>query len=660
MADSEDGMKSLLAVAMILVLTAAGISLYGLSSVLPFSRWPELLGDVGNNVQALIFLEIALPRIVVSLLAGAGLSLCGVLLQQILRNPLADASTLGLSSGAYLAIAACSLYAPSLLDHGQSVVSFCGAAVAACVVVLIGRSSDFSPMVIVLAGLSINLFCGSAGAALTVLNHEFLSSLFVWQSGSLVQNGWGTAQRLSLQFMALAGILLIANRPLTVIELGDQQARGLGVSIALVRAAGIALAVAFGALATSAVGVVGFVGLAAPNIARMLGARTFRARLTWAPLIGAAILWLTDQVLQHLIFLEGEVPVGAAAGVMGAPLMLYLVQRVRLGQLPSQPMNHTASDRRGNDRFLLPLLFLLLAATVTVSLFFNRADFGWHWFSREELTAILPWRANRIIAASAAGGLLAFAGCLLQRLTGNPMASPESLGVSAGAAMGVLVSSVAVPTFGGLGTTAAATLGAASTAAVILMLAMRTDLSPNRLLLTGVTLSTAFSGLAAAMLASGDPRSIMLISWMSGSTYPVTWNAACAAFACLIALAAVMPAIVRWLEILPLGEQTAMALGIDPVRSRFIILALVSLSTAMATILVGPLTFVGLVAPHIVRRFGPAAPTRQLFMSALLGSLLLAAADWLGRNLIYPWQLPAGLVSAMIGVPYFLVLTGKR
>jgi len=112
--------------------------------------------------------------------------------------------------------------------------------------------------------------------------------------------------------------------------------------------------------------------------------------------------------------------------------------------------------------------------------------------------------------------------------------------------------------------------------------------------------------------------------------------------------------------ILPLGETSACAAGVNVRKARGAIVIATALMTGAATIVIGPLSFVGLVAPHLVRAMGIARALPQMCAAALAGGAILVLADWIGRLLIFPWQIPAGLLAALVGGPYFLVLMWRR
>jgi len=263
-------------------------------------------------------------------------------------------------------------------------------------------------------------------------------------------------------------------------------------------------------------------------------------------------------------------------------------------------------------------------------------------------------------AALFAGVMLAVAGCIIQRLTGNPMASPEVLGISSGAAFGVVLMLFLVPgnAFGWL--LPAGSLGAAVTLLIIMIAAGRGGFSPHRMLLAGMALSTAFTMLLMMLQASGDPRMAQVLTWISGSTYNATDAQVWRTGIVMVILLAITPLCRRWLTILPLGGDTARAVGMALTPTRIALLLLAACLTATATMTIGPLSFVGLMAPHIARMMGFRRTMPHIVISALVGGLLLVFADWCGRMVLFPFQIPAGLLSTFIGAPYFIYLLRKQ
>lgn len=617
----------------------------------------------GFDVDQLVLLYSSLPRAVTAILCGAALALAGAILQQVMRNPLASPTTLGLSSGAHLALAIATLFAPGLLGFGRDVVALCGSLAAALVVLGLASRRGFSPFALVLAGLIVSLYCGAVASLLILLNEQYLASLFIWGAGSLAQQDWTIALSLLPRLAVLCGLAALLIRPLQSMELGDAGVRALGFSPGVIRICGLTIALALSAIVASAVGVIGFIGLIAPTVARLAGARRLGSRLVWSTLIGGALLWLTDALVQLLAGAAQDfVPTGAVTALFGSPLLLLLLPRLRtMAAADFQAVPAPVLKSRPAVRTLV-LLALGVAGLAVIALLAGRTPDGrWAWTGIEEWAAILPWRTPRIVVALAAGAILAVAGTLLQRLTGNEMASPEVLGVSAGAVFGLIVALFvfSAPDWGQRATFAA--LGTVAVLVAVLLFGGRSGgLVPERVVLAGIALGALLDAVVGALSAAGDPRAFLLLHWMSGSTYGVDWNttAITLALGSVLVLAALMSR--RWLDILPLGAGATTALGLSIARVRVVIYGLAAGLTALGTLVIGPLSFVGLMAPHIARELGLRRAAPQIIGSALSGGALVVIADWVGRMAAFPYQMPAGLISATVGAPFLLLLLGRR
>ncbi|EQC1557541.1 Fe(3+)-hydroxamate ABC transporter permease FhuB [Citrobacter amalonaticus] len=644
----------------LLFIVAVGLTWTNFTVALPRTQWQQALWSPDIDViEQMIFHYSLLPRLVISLLVGAGLGLVGVLFQQVLRNPLAEPTTLGVATGAQLGMTVTTLWAIPGVMAGQF-AALAGACIVGALVFGVAWGKRLSPVTLILAGLVVSLYCGAINQLLVIFHHDQLQSMFLWSTGTLTQTDWGGVQRLWPQLLGGVMLTLLLLRPLTLMGLDDGVARNLGLALSLARLAALTLAIVLSALLVNAVGIIGFIGLFAPLLAKMLGARRLLARLMLAPLIGALILWLSDQVILWLTRVWMEVSTGSVTALIGAPLLLWLLPRLRSMSAP----NMNVSDRVTTERqhvlgyALIGGVLLLIGAYVALSL--GRDAQGWSWASGVQLEELMPWRWPRILAAMIAGVMLAVAGCIIQRLTGNPMASPEVLGISSGAAFGVVLMLFLVPgdAFGWL--LPAGSLGAAATLLIIMIAAGRGGFSPHRMLLAGMALSTAFTMLLMMLQASGDPRMAGVLTWISGSTYNATGQQVLHTGVVMAILLAITPLCRRWLTILPLGGDTARAVGIALTPSRVGLLLLAASLTAAATMTIGPLSFVGLMAPHIARMLGFRRTMPHIVMSALAGGLLLIFADWCGRMVLFPYQIPAGILSTFIGAPYFIYLLRKQ
>lgn len=598
------------------------------------------------------------PRLCISLLAGAGLGLAGVLMQQVLRNPLAAPTTLGVASGANLALIAATLFAPALLAAGREWVALAGGAATMALVFALAWSRGLAPMVVVLAGLVINLFVGALAITLLLFNQEALKGVLIWGAGSLTQSGWSGVTHLWPRLAVCAVLAIVLLRPLAVMDLDESNARSLGVSVRQLRLAGLGLAVFITGCIVSVVGIIGFIGLAAPNIARMAGARKLGARMFWSVVLGALLLTCTDQLIQYLAGNRSALlPTGAMTAALGAPLLLWLIPRLKLGGNRPPTSASGFSHRHPRPARLAGVLCVLLLIAVVLALFVGQSAQGWagtvQW-------SVLEWRLPRLLAAAGAGIMLAIAGTIIQRMSGNPMASPELLGISGGSAIALMAVIFLVRSPDNLTLITAGTLGALAALGLVVLLNRRSGYLPERLLLTGVAITALFDAVRSIVLSGGDPRGQQVVAWLSGSTYYVDLNSGLfIAVMGVVVMAATRP-LARWLDILPLGAATASALGMGLNRSRLLLLLLIALLTACATLVIGPLSFVGLLAPHLARLIGFGRAREHMLGAALIGALLMILADWVGRQALFPHEIPAGLVASLIGGAYFIWSMRRR
>lgn len=646
--------------ALLLAIVALSLAAFNVKGLLPDNAsWGSIVSPDPDVTAQMLLHHTVLPRIVVGLLVGAGLGLAGAVLQRILRNPLAEPATLGISAGAYLVLSIVTLWFPAWLALGREWIAFAGAALALLAVLSLSWRKGLSPVTVTLAGMIVSLYCGAVSAALTLFNHDFLTGIFLWGAGYLDQQDWSAVQFLYPRLLLVAILLALLVRPLTLLGVDDDSARSLGLSVAAYRLIALVAAAALAAIVTAAVGIISFVGLAGPALARACGARRVGEHLVWSALLGALLLMATDQIVLSLPVTYRLFPTGAVTALLGAPLLFMLIRRLKL-LAPPQMAPGAVPGRLGHPAVALFLLASLLVPAFWVALSLGQGPDGWSFAAREEIAPLLDWRGPRALAAFSGGAMLALAGAILQRMTGNPMASPEVLGVSSGAMLGViflLLTAAAPSRAEQIGAGAA---GALAVLFLMLALSRKPGFSGDRMLLIGITLGAVSGFVMAVLMTSQDPRLDQLLAWLSGSTYAVRPGEALLSTVLLVVALASIPFIRRWLELFSLGLATATASGVPIAHSRNILFSIAALLTAGATILIGPLSFAGLMGPHIARLAGFHRAGTQLAASAIIGGLVLLVADWLGRNIIFPFQIPAGLLATMVGGPFLLVLIARR
>ncbi len=595
-----------------------------------------------------------LPRIVVAILAGGALAFAGTIFQQILRNPLAEPSTLGILSGAQLAITLLSLSVATVSAHDREVAGLAGGIAAVFIVAGLAKRSDLSPMTLLLCGMVISFSAGSASVILALFHHEYLRGVFIWGSGSLIQNDYTNAQALALRLVILIPALLLFSRPLAIIGLDETQARGLGLSPSSLRIAVLFLATVLSACIVARVGVIAFIGLAATNIVRLSGARTLRQRLIWGTLLGAVLLMLADSLVLVAAPAIGEVPTGTVTAITGAVLMLLLVKYVP-HTVDQSYHNDFPPALRGKSALLVVFVSVAILALLTAFSLTERFFAG-----GVEPSVLFAGRWPRVLTSASAGAMLGIAGAVTQAMTRNPIASPEGLGVSGGAGLGIILAFFAGGMASPLLPLAGGVAGAMVAFTIVLIVAKGKSYAPGPVLLSGIAISALATALISLIVASGDPRASYILAWTMGPTFRATSIVAIIATALVLIGLSLSPLFRRALEILPLGDSTARSLGVNPSRSRLLLLVFAAFLTGIATMIVGPLSFVGMMAPHLARMTGARSQMRTLLTAGVTGAAIMICADWFGRAADFPYEIPAGVIAAFIGGPYFLFVISSR
>jgi len=278
--------------------------------------------------------------------------------------------------------------------------------------------------------------------------------------------------------------------------------------------------------------------------------------------------------------------------------------------------------------------------------------------SRAIDNVVWEFRFPRTLAAILVGAMMAMSGAALQNATRNGLADPSLVGVSQGAALAVVTLTVVFPEVSGNLRPWAAFAGATLVAMAVQGLS-RTKQGGGtiRFILMGIGLSAFISSITSAMMTYGDiDRAMAALAWLAGSINAAGWHDVWTLLAWLAVLLPMLLAISRTMSALRFGEAAAVGLG-APVRLvRNLQLAVAVALAAIATSVVGPLGFVGLIAPHAAQRLAPAGMAMHLILTACIGALLVVLADLIGRAAFAPIQIPAGLLTALIGVPLFVAL----
>ncbi len=298
---------------------------------------------------------------------------------------------------------------------------------------------------------------------------------------------------------------------------------------------------------------------------------------------------------------------------------------------------------------------LLLFAFTILTLYLAAGDVG--ALSGE---VWMQLRLPRMLLAAFTGASLALAGLLLQGFFRNPLVEPGLLGISAGAGLGAVVA-ISLGAAGLWLLPLSAFAGALLTLALILVLGRHLRGNNAELLLAGVAINSLAGALINLLLSVGDATTLRSATfWLMGSFTMAEWPLLIASWGALIVCAGWAIRKNQALDVWQLGESEAIHLGIDIHRFRRQVLAATSLLVALAVAQSGGIGFVGLLAPHMARRLGLTRHRLLLPATLALGMTLAVLADWLARRLIYPMELPVGVLTALVGAPAFLLLFLRR
>lgn len=652
----------------------------GTSAVGAADLWRWALGERGDAGADAgdVLLGSRVPRLAAGIAVGFALGVAGALLQSLARNALASPDTLAVTGGAYLAVTAVAAAGLTVPLWASGLTAFAGGLLAALVVLGLAGGAGTATTRLVLAGSAVALALQAMTSTLLILFEEETTSLFAWGSGSLSQLGLRAFQQAAPVVLVCTVAALMLARRLDLLGLGDDSAATLGVPVRSTRLLGTVLAVLLTAASVTLAGPIGFVGLFAPVIVRLSARRVPALHrhvvlLPAAGLTGAVVVVLSDAVIRAVLGADEaiSIPTGITTTLMGAVIMIFLARRTR----DAGPARQPAAARVGvgsRSRFVLVLLAAGVLAVLVVLLGLLGGD---TWLKVGDLSLwaggdaapliqfALDERAPRVAAAVLAGAALGLSGSLVQATCRNPLAEPGILGITGGAGVGAVV----VVTGAGVTQAASndaillgATIGALVAFVLVYGLAWRGGLSADRLILIGIGTWYGSVALTTFMLVRSNPWDTpRLYTWMSGTTYGRTFDQV---LPVAIALALALPAawlVRRDLDLLALDEDTPRLVGVrlEPVRLSVLVVA--ALLAAMSVAAVGVVGFVGLVAPHMARALVGGRHSRSVPVAVLLGAVLLGVADLLGRTVIAPSQVPAGLVVALIGAPYFVYLLAR-
>lgn len=288
---------------------------------------PDIMAALKNGTggTAGIIRDIRLPRIIMAVLVGANLAVSGVLLQGVMRNPMADPGITGISSGASVVAMILMLYVPGMVA-ALPVFGFLGGVLACVLIYALAWKQGLSAVRIVLAGVAVNSMLGGVTSLISLLNSEELSGVLSWLNGELGKKSWTQVKAMAIYSLIGLTLAFLLPRCCDILALGDKNTRSLGYNPNVLRLLISGAAVFLAGISTAYVGVIGFIGLVVPHISRMLMGSEHKYLIPFSALMGSTMLLAADTVGRTVIS-PYEIPVGVITTVCGGPFFLYLLRK---------------------------------------------------------------------------------------------------------------------------------------------------------------------------------------------------------------------------------------------------------------------------------------------------------------------------------------------
>lgn len=317
-------MGALLVVGVVIAVFAMALGTYGISAQKVVAA---LIGKADGAASVVVW-NIRLPRVAASVVTGWGLALAGLFIQSVLRNPLGSPSTLGISQGAaFGASAAIVLFGAGYFS--VSVFAFAGAVCATLIIIALACLKRLSPEAVILAGVALSSLFTSATILLQYLASEIeLAKVVFWSFGDVARSSW---RQIGILVMAVVVVTVWFMRicwDVNAIATGEETAKGLGVNVQAIRISGMLAMTLVTALATAYHGIIPFIGLIAPHMARRLVGDDHRLLVPFSGILGSLLLLAADTI-GRLVVGSGALPVGVISSFLGAPMFLYLLLRGR-------------------------------------------------------------------------------------------------------------------------------------------------------------------------------------------------------------------------------------------------------------------------------------------------------------------------------------------
>ncbi|HDZ4936356.1 TPA: iron ABC transporter permease [Campylobacter jejuni] len=591
-----------------------------------------------ENLFSFVFLNYNLSRFFMCLLCGFLLAFSSLILRIVMQNPLASDTTLGVAPSASFAILIATLFFPSFLNISKVLMGFAGAFSVLFLIFIFMLKRRLNSTSIILLGLISGMIFGALSSLLMLFYPEESKAFLLFNSGYFTQNGFKDV----VEFFCYAGVALVSLYffipYFKILNLGDELASSVGQNIFYVKFFALCLSAYFITLVVSFVGVISFLGLFASVFVEFFKIKNIRKEFIICGFLGFFLLFVVDLLLQILQILKGvNLPTGGVLALIGSPLLIFAVFRM-LKETFNDDIYISCCFK---EKYVIVGLILLVLMLFFLNLYFDFSTLNFKNMPDE----ILALRLNKLAILLLCGILLALVGFILQKLSFNPMASPEMLGINSGASLGVLFalyfSLEYIQIF--------AIIGALLVLCFLFFLSVQFNINMQKIILIGIAIMFFVDALGKIFLASGDFKAYVFLAYTQAGLINIDENLSLSLLIYTGIFLFILYILYPSLKIFSLGENCALSVGLNITKVRIIFLSLSAFACALSALCIGPFSFVGLLAAHIVRLLGIKKLYNQLLSTALLGICLMFLAYFISKIALFPYEIPLGIVATLLG-----------
>ena len=629
--------------------------LYGYS---PFTLYKYITFN-SQNQDLILLNEITIPRIIGCFIGGSSLALSACILQIIYRNPLLSSSTLGIVSSVKMVMILILIFAPNMLIQNQFILQYIYTLFIFFIIVKISKNMGQNSIIIL--GMFIGFIQSSITALLTLYNQRWIDSIFFWQLGDVLDGSWENIAYLSLFIIPAFLILFFMKKHLQALVLDKEELISIGINVKLLHIILIVLSIYISVAVISLFGVIGFVGIIAPNLVRMFKVSNVKSMIVVSSFVGAWLVMIADfitQIIDKYDLVQGfmSLPAGLFTSVLGGLIIIYMFMQRNFFDITNHKINISPITYNISYFVWIGVFVIIISSfymghdNISTIDIYNYIYGGVESFSISE-------RLNRLILSITTGAGLSLCGAILQRLLHNPLASPEVLGVSSISFFVVVVAFVFFPfSLNSYTMIFAGIFGALIGLMIISCVLIYKNLSTSAIILVGISLLAIFSALTDILIVFSSSKQTQILQWVNGSFDSVSNDIANGVVVIVLISSIILLSLSRLFMVLPLGRTTNTSVGVNYNFYYILVLFFCVVIIGSVSTAIGPFSLIGLISPYFARIITTVNHKFYNINSMMIGAGLLSLSDGLNRSLHSFLPIPTGIILTLLIVVITLVI----